>query len=411
MDANQLLVLASYTGRSGYENQFNKIVESEQNAIQKLLESKPFPVVSEKIKPLTESFDRFRSQAEIIFDLSRNNELKMAISLLESFPFYLKQASFNEETKLFVKEANGALEEISRQQESSLHFNSVLSLFIGFSLVLMLALSIGKIAYFQKQLIDQNQRLDDLVVEKTKQLKEEHSKYLHTSRLAIVGEMTSNIAHEINNPLTVILSSATLARNRLSDPEEAKLRLDKIVAMTERITKIVRNMKAMGHNSDENLKEFVDVESLIRNSVDLSSNKTSNLGVKLTSDLDSHLPKILCNSTQVEQVLVNLISNSCDAIYKQPDPWIRIVVRNRDDSIIFYVIDSGTGIPITYRDKILQPFFTSKPKGIGLGLGLSLCKQLIESQGGKFAIDFDAPNTTFFFSIPVKEEKNSIKEA
>lgn len=244
------------------------------------------------------------------------------------------------------------------------------------------------------------------LIEKKQEIEALRNKTIQSSRMAILGEMTSGIAHEINNPLTVILSHASHLREaiRKSDSSENNLdalrRLDKIINTSYRIEKTVRGLKSFARDGSQDPFQSTLVSHLINESLELCTENLKNHQINLIIDQIEPELMIDCRPAQISQILLNLIGNSKDAIQDLDERWIRLQVKDIGDCVRFSLIDSGHGIPNDISAKLMDAFFTTKTAGEGTGLGLSISKTIVESHYGQLFIDNDCPNTKFVFDIP-----------
>jgi len=250
--------------------------------------------------------------------------------------------------------------------------------------------------------------LEDItpVIERNQEIETLKTKLAEASRMAVLGEMTSGIGHEINNPLTIILSQAEMLRSmiRKSLSIEAKqdllTRLDKITSTSFRIEKIVRGLKMYGRDSSQDPFQSTLVTNLISDSLELCSEKLREHEIHLIiDDFDPNL-QIDCRPGQISQILLNLIGNSKDAISGLDERWIRLEIKDAGDVVRFALIDSGRGIPASITNKLTDSFFTTKETGKGTGLGLSISKKIVESHFGQIYVDSNCPNTKFVFEVP-----------
>jgi len=233
---------------------------------------------------------------------------------------------------------------------------------------------------------------------------------INSSKLISLGEMAAGIAHEINNPMTIIRVQAELLQKILKKPDEVKIdQLQKglglIGTTVDRISKIIKGLKAISRNSTQDpmmeynlLGIFQDTSPLFEEKI-----KSNAIGYELNSP--GHPVQILCHPEEISQVILNLMNNSFDAIEGTATPWIRITITSDDKKAYLKFSDSGTGIPEKIRAKIFEPFFTSKEVGKGTGLGLSISKSIIEMHGGQFTYDPSEPNTTFRIVLPLSGNK------
>lgn len=203
-----------------------------------------------------------------------------------------------------------------------------------------------------------------------------------TGRLATLGELAASIGHELRNPLGVIDSSVFLLRKRIGS-EELNGHLDRIEGQVRISSRIIDDLLAIARDRPP-IAESVELTALL---VEAREAVTLAPGVKLTIDLPSILPPVRVDPSQMRQVLVNLLSNAADAVGDTGE--IRIEAAEDDGRrLVLRVSDSGAGIDPAVRDQIFDPLVTTKARGIGLGL--SLCKRLVERAGGTIAVE-DGP--------------------
>lgn len=241
------------------------------------------------------------------------------------------------------------------------------------------------------------------------QLEAEQVKSIHMGRLAALGEMAGSIAHEVNNPIAIVLGKAHLLRRVVDKIEDNELKdsalknINTIEEQSKRIGKIVRGLKEFTHGGDNSENyEIVSSNQLFESVIELCSEKIKFNAIKIRLNVED--TQFISNKLQLEQVLVNLVNNSIDAIINQEEKWIELSLFEKDNYIYFSIVDSGYGIPNEIADKIMQPFFTTKPVGKGTGLGLSISKGLIEKLGGEFNYDPTSKNTRFTAKLPKNED-------
>lgn len=256
------------------------------------------------------------------------------------------------------------------------------------------------------------QDLEKLVHARTKELEDQMSKNLHTSRLAAVGELAADVAHEVNNPLTIIdLYASKLKKydveNGLS-PEMGKS-IDKIQLMIKRIGKIIKGLKTLSRDGNSDPMQEFCVTSLMDDVKMFIEMKLKSNNIDFEFTVAPFDLKAYGREVQISQVLINLIGNSADAIMDMKcTKWIQIDIKEKKDEVLFYITDCGNGIEKEILDKIMHPFFTTKDVNKGTGLGLSISKNIIEEHGGKLEYNHESFNTQFIFSLKkLKLEKLS----
>lgn len=223
-------------------------------------------------------------------------------------------------------------------------------------------------------------------------------------KLVALGEMAGNIAHEINNPLAIIDGrSRQLCEVLATEPIDTKSAIkfaEVISAMTLRLVKIVNGLRNVSRSSSNDALSNKSAAALIEEALAICLPKLKLLGIKLTvADIARDLD-IACRPAELSQVLINLISNAADAVENEEERWIKVDVSTDHANIFVRISDSGPGIPEDIREKVCQPFFTTKPVGKGTGLGLSISMQLIAGHGGSLTLDEAAPHTTFVVQLP-----------
>lgn len=233
-------------------------------------------------------------------------------------------------------------------------------------------------------------------------------KQLLTSKMASLGEIAGGVAHEINNPLTIISGVAEqLIRyadsNRMT-PELLKKSAERIHQTTDRIATIIKGLKAFARDGEQDPLTSYSVNQIIRDSLPYIEPKIKKgtIDLRWTTGPDF---QIECRPVQISQVIVNLMANACDAIQSFEERWVSIDVIEETKGVSILVTDSGTGIPKVIAEKIMEPFFTTKDIGKGTGLGLSISKSIVEDHSGLFFLDENFPNTRFVIRLPFRQNE------
>ena len=221
-------------------------------------------------------------------------------------------------------------------------------------------------------------------------------------RLSLIGEFAAGIAHEVNNPLAVIHSKAQLLEIQLNQLTEKKTEsieniidsLESIKRMTLHTSDLIKNLKTFSSKANFDQLELTKITDVLDMVLKISQNRCSNAGIKVAINVDPNL-KLNCNPSGLAQVILNLISNSIDAIEYQKDKWINIETKLSNKTLKIIITDSGGGISDEIVEKITQPFFSTKDPGKGTGLGLSISSKSIEKMKGKFYYNSESENTQF----------------
>lgn len=247
-------------------------------------------------------------------------------------------------------------------------------------------------------------KIEELVLDRTIELQKAQSAMIQSSKFAALGEMAGGIAHEINNPLAIIQGYAErmvfLASEKQIDENEVKIMSQKICKTNLRISTIISGLRSFAREESQHDKENILYSQIITDSLALCQEKFKAHGVTVSKLNILENLKIYCHPTQISQVILNLLNNSFDQIKNSDDNrWIEIEMFRDDENVKLVITDSGLGINKDIVDKIMEPFFTTKPYGHGTGLGLSISKGIVESHGGDLFYDIDYKNTRFILSL------------
>jgi PAS domain S-box-containing protein len=219
------------------------------------------------------------------------------------------------------------------------------------------------------------------------QLQHQREEMAHRNRVSVMGEMTASFAHELNQPLTAIANNASAARRFLErgniDPTLLKQLLQDMVADSQRAGEVMRGMRQLVRKDAKVEHTVVDLNTVIADTVRLVNTDVLSRDSVLTTELDPHLPRVSAALVQIQQVLLNLIMNALDAIEQLPPSERRVVIKTHSDNRGFAelsVRDFGVGLPKDRPDKVFDHFFTTKQKG--MGMGLAIVRSIVEAHGG-----------------------------
>jgi signal transduction histidine kinase len=232
------------------------------------------------------------------------------------------------------------------------------------------------------------------------------------SRLSSLGAMAGGIAHEINNPLTIIMGTIKMAirgiesNDPIMDKKKIVEALERARSHTERITKIVKGIRAMSRDGANDPFIYSKVKDILEDTLNLCEARIKTHDIQLTYELEDEDMIVQCRPVQISQVLLNLINNSMDAVGDLPEPWISLSAIQTGKNIEFKLTDAGPGIPEAVANQLMQPFFTTKGTGRGTGLGLSISQEIIKAHSGEFYLNRDFPNTQFIVLLPIEQESD-----
>ncbi|WP_292435926.1 PAS domain S-box protein [Methylobacter sp.] len=264
---------------------------------------------------------------------------------------------------------------------------------------------IGKISYFTCIVRDVSLRKH-----REQQDKEHLAELAHVTRLGLMGEMASGIAHEINQPLAAVSTYTQVSLNLINTENLDLAMLTEILYKTQqqalRAGQIIHRMREF-IKSHAPHRSTININTLIHNAVSLCIADLKQDNIMLIFELENNLPPICVDQVQIEQVIINLIRNSIDALKDLSEaPERQITIHSRltaDNGVQVRVKDNGMGINENQQQKILMPFYTTKSNGMGMGLSIS--RSLIEAHEGTFYFNSESKKgTTFYFNLPIQKE-------
>ena len=228
----------------------------------------------------------------------------------------------------------------------------------------------------------------------------------HAGRVATLGEMSASIAHEVNQPLAGIVTNGEAALRWLDrgEPElgEARGAIKRMVRDGERASQVVKRLRALARKAPAPTMRL-DLNEVITESVALVQREIHNHRAALQLDLASSLPAVVADRVELQQVVINLVANGVQAMEAVTDEPRHIVVRSfaQADEVVVSVRDSGIGVDPSNMNRLFNAFFTTKADG--MGMGLSICRSIIQSHGGRiWASNNTSPGMTFQFALPLK---------
>lgn len=242
-------------------------------------------------------------------------------------------------------------------------------------------------------------------VENEHNLLEQKMRLATFNTLAAVSEMANGIVHEINNPLAIIVSNLALVVGKLAVDEKTNKNalnsLQRIEDATFRISKIIDSLKSITESNsiEENIE--LDLADVINGAIILCYEKIISNDVKFELKLQSGV-KIKGHRASLIQVIMALLHNAHDAVINLKTKWIKLEMSQMEaSSVKISITDSGHGVPQSIIHKIMNPFFSTKEVGKGMGLGLSLANKIIKDHGGVLSLDEKCPNTSFIIRLPI----------
>ncbi len=248
------------------------------------------------------------------------------------------------------------------------------------------------------------QNLETKVEERTEQLKTAHRKLLQTDRMASLGQLAASVAHEINNPISGVLNLSMLMQRLLKDDGIPRDRiadfrkyLSQVYNETSRVGRIVTDLLSFSRRSKPQSTN-TDLNAIVKDTISLVSHKLKLANVEMHLDLQENLPAVHCDTSQMQQVVLNLVMNGAEATHKsgRGEVWVKTHVDAGGKEALLEIRDNGEGIPQENMSKIFDPFFTTKEEGKGVGLGLSVVYGIVDAHHGDIEVKSKVGEGTLF---------------
>ena len=233
-----------------------------------------------------------------------------------------------------------------------------------------------------------------------RELREIQQALLQSEKLAAMGRLTSQIAHELNNPIYGIMNTLELLKTEI--PPESKRRriLELSLSEIQRLSEMLRNMLSFSKPEEEKRRP-VKIDELIEGILLVMEKQMKESNIQVEASFDSDIPEVMASTNQMRQVMLNIFKNGKEAMPKGGTLTVR--TAREGNKVLIHIQDTGIGIPEEIRDKIFEAFFTTKQKVKGVGLGLSVCYGIIKDHGGEIGVESEeGKGTTFTISLPIE---------
>lgn len=260
----------------------------------------------------------------------------------------------------------------------------------------------------ESELQKSKEGLESLVLQQSQKL-------IYSTKMSSLGEMAGGIAHEVNNPLAIISLHTQKLKEKVEsgvlDKEVIVETLDKVQKTCVRINQIIRGLRAFSRDGSQDPFVLENLSSIVWEASSLCSEAIRNRGIDLQIQCDAEI-EVECQPVQIGQVLLNLLTNAKDAasskVGANQQRWIRVEAeQTNDDHVEVRVTDSGPGISEQAKEKIMQPFFTTKQVGQGTGLGLSISKGIIQQHRGELFLNEKSEHTQFVIRLPSRQNRKN----
>ncbi len=229
---------------------------------------------------------------------------------------------------------------------------------------------VSELVRAHQELRDWGETLERKVEQRTAELKAMQAHLIQSEKLAGVGKLAAGVAHEINNPLTCVLTNSSLLLGDLPPDDPRREDLQTIVDETLRCRKIVKGLLDFARQTKPQ-KQNLDINKVVEDVLALVRNQASFRNITIRTELDSKIPSVLADADQMRQVVLNIILNAADAMPQGGALRIRSYFEPKSNQVMLRISDTGPGIPVEIQDKLFEPFFTTKKTGTGLGLAIA----------------------------------------
>ncbi|HUL20079.1 MAG TPA: ATP-binding protein [Thermodesulfobacteriota bacterium] len=246
------------------------------------------------------------------------------------------------------------------------------------------------------------QTLEHRVQERTEELQTVHDQLIRAGKMAAIGELAAGVAHEINNPLTGVLTFSSLMLKKTDENHPWRKDLENIVQQTTRCRNIVKGLLDFARQRKPDKREW-DIHLLIDNTLTLVEKQAPFQNIKIDKQFTTGIPMLFVDGDQIQQVFMNILLNAADAMAGEGGR-LTIKTDSRDGLAVVSFTDTGCGIPKEHLPKLFDPFFTTKETGKGTGLGLAISYGIVQSHGGDIEVESQVgKGSTFRIKLPVEK--------
>ena len=240
-----------------------------------------------------------------------------------------------------------------------------------------------------------------------RELREIQQALLQSEKLAAMGRLTSQIAHELNNPIYGIMNTLELLKTEIPPENKRRRILELSLSEIQRLSEMLRNMLSFSKPEEEKRRP-VKIDELIEGILLVMEKQMKESNIQVEASFDSDIPEVMASTNQMRQVMLNILKNAKEAMPKGGTLTVR--TAREGNKVLITTQDTGIGIPEEIRDKIFEAFFTTKQKVKGVGLGLSVCYGIIKDHGGEIKVESEeGKGTTFTISLPIESQSHSPK--
>ncbi|MCB0355604.1 MAG: HAMP domain-containing histidine kinase [Bdellovibrionales bacterium] len=377
--------MAAVTGDRAWIKRYHEYIPKLDKAISTALNYAPNRDLLTGAKETQKANDALVKMELKAFDLVEESKSSKAYKLLFSKEYEKQKKIYSSGMDLFNQHLNHLLQNILERAHQQSIFISLFFLLLTLSFVSLWWLIIRRFNLVQMQIKEKEQ----------KELAQE-------TELALLGEIAAGIGHDISNPLSIISGNLNLLKNNETQESNQKY-IERMEMALKTVRSMTMNLLSLARNSEKDQLTSENLFEIVNEAILFSEKRLQKSKLNAKNNIQIVFDKkfeIVCHRQKLIQVLINLLHNAIDAIQGASSPWIRFDAELHKENYKICIVDSGNGIQKDIAHKIFNSQYTTKERGKGTGIGLSLSKKMIQSMGGDIYLDTKSINTKFVIQLP-----------
>ncbi len=393
--------MGAQTGDASWKQRYDSIIPKLDDSIRSLMTEVSAKEQQDVMQVTFLSNQKLVELEKLVFQLAEDHKRKEAIEILKGNEYLQEKSRYEFAMREFEQNLEKRKEQIVADLTVKKSRMNVLFVFVGLLVTTFGAISIYIVNKYSRKLTSLNLELEEKVKQRSLELENEKDRSFRAAKLVTVGEVSASIAHDIANPLSVIIARVEILLDSISDSKEKdninflKDGLSVISKMSQRILRIVRNIQYLSQSGDQDELETVNVSDLCSQALEIVEEKAKSMDVSLDVFVDKGL-SLKGRRTQLVQLLVNLLNNAIDSCENSLKKQVQIRALQVSEQILSLAVkDTGVGISPDIKEKILEPLYTTKEVGKGTGLGLTIVQRIIANHQGQLSIYSTEAGTEF----------------
>jgi signal transduction histidine kinase len=409
--------MAAATGNLEWEKRYGTFEPQLDAAIKEAIQLSPASYIGQAAKQTDEANLKLIELERRSFNEVRAGRKEIAQQILFSEEYEQNKKIYAKGMSQFAGQLKESLDETARRESERYKIYFLITLAVAPGLFIGWLAILSAIRSREKELLETNQKLhqktaelkewnltlDEKVRQKTAELEAAQHRLLQSEKMSAIGQLAGGVAHEINNPLGVILGFAQNLAKRVKPGDAYELPLKSIEREAVRCKNLVQDLLTFSRVG-KGEKEGINLKETIEGALSLVLAQSKVKKIDLVKEL-SDIPPIMANRTQIQQVIIHLCNNAVDAMPQGGKLFVRLskTKTEKPEAAEIQVQDTGAGIPAEIQSNIFNPFFTTKNIGRGTGLGLSLVYEIVDKHSGKISFESEiGKGTIFHVFLPIK---------